>query len=462
LNWTVADIAKATGGLLLAGDPTVKIRAISTDTRRIAPGDCFVALRGDRFDGHDFVVAALDRGARAVLVDRSLDLGARTGALIRVDDTLRALGELARAHRARFAIPVVGITGSNGKTSTKEMLAAILGQNRSILKNPGNFNNLIGVPLTLLELEESHEAAVIEMGINVPGEMARLVEIAAPTLGLITNIHPAHLEGLGSTAGILAEKGALWRGLGAAGVAVVNGDDEALVAFARDLQVRQVTFSTTSAEADVHLVESPRISADGIDLRLRAAGQTLALRLPLLGGHQALNALAAAACAHALQVPLQAIRSGLEAYRPVAQRMARIDLPDGTHLIDDTYNANPKSIMAAVDAIEAVRGEHPLILVLGGMKELGPQAAELHRQVGRHLAKVGPALLVTYGEFGSEYLAGAREQAGAGFWGRHAESHAEALDILRQRWIPGAWVLVKGSRSMTMEKVVEGLRGGGK
>ena len=234
---TVAKLAEDVGGEILSGDPGAQVGAISTDTRNISPGACFIALPGENHDGHAFVADAIRKGAGAVIVSEcsafSLDTPA---AVIRVGDTLYALGELARRHRMRFDIPVIAVSGSNGKTSTKEMIAAILDRTRKVLKNRGNFNNLIGLPLTLLELSEEHSVAIVEMGINVPGEMERLAQIGSPTVAIITNVHPAHLEGLESLEGVMEEKGKLWKSMGTDGIAVVNLDDPMLSHFAEQIK----------------------------------------------------------------------------------------------------------------------------------------------------------------------------------------------------------------------------------
>ncbi|MCL5406270.1 MAG: Mur ligase family protein, partial [Deltaproteobacteria bacterium] len=248
----VATLAGDAGGRVLSGDQGTTIRAVCTDTRRIEPGDCFIALRGENHDGHAFVADAVKKGADAVIVSEEVSVhpGA-SAAVIRVSDTLFALGEIARRHRMRFDMPVIAVSGSNGKTSTKEMVAAILSRTRKVLKNTGNFNNLIGLPLTLLGLNGEHGAAVVEMGINVPGEMERLARIGSPTVAVITNIHSAHLEGLGSLDRIMEEKGRLWQSLGREGVAVVNLDDPMLSRFAEGIKARKITFSSVDAAGDV-------------------------------------------------------------------------------------------------------------------------------------------------------------------------------------------------------------------
>lgn len=462
MQWTVAQIVDAVRGRLMAGDPALPVGAISTDTRSLRRSDCFLALAGERFDGHDFIPAAVEKGAVVVLVASGRGEGAvRAGsvAVVEVDDTLYALGELARTHRARYSIPVAGITGSNGKTSTKELLAAILEHRHGILKNRGNLNNLIGVPLTLLTMDPTHEAAVIEMGINVPGEMARLVEIAGPTLGLITNIQPAHLEGLGSLDGILKEKGRLWDALDAEGIAVVNLDDQRLRAYSKRLTARTVTCSVRDPEAGVRVVGEIESDEHSTRFRMVLGTETVPVVLSAVGIHYVRNALAAAAAAWALGEPGEAISAGLAEYRPVGQRMQIRHMEDGRVLIDDTYNANPESMLAAVRTALAICRGRPCIAVLGEMRELGADSAALHRELGRRIGAMGLSGLITLGELAAKIGEGAVEAGMKPAACRHAKSHDQAVEWLLERKIDASWILVKGSRGMTMERVVEGMLG---
>lgn len=459
-HWTAAELAGASGGEILFGNPDARIGAISTDTRRIAPGDCFIALAGETHDGHAFVADALSKGAGAAVVSEwSGGAPAAQSVVIRVRDTLRALGEIARFHRLRFDIPVVAVSGSNGKTSTKEMAAAILGRSRKVLKNRGNFNNLIGLPLTLLELSAGHDIAIVEMGINVPGEMDRLARIGSPTVGIITNVHPAHLEGLESLDRIMEEKGKLWRALGTDGLAVVNLDDPRLARFAETLETRRITFSAVNPAADVS-VASPVLVTEGqtrFSIRFRDA--EIPVTLPAMGAHHARNALAAAAAALGTGATAEDVRAGLAAFEPVGQRMQCLRLRNGSVVVDDTYNANPGSLMAAVEAVRAACGGKPFAAVLGEMRELGPESASLHFDAGKRIGAAKPSLLVALGQMGSEILRGAQAAGMDASLCFHAQTHAEAVAFLRERIPEQAWVLVKGSRAMGMERVVEGLTG---
>jgi UDP-N-acetylmuramoyl-tripeptide--D-alanyl-D-alanine ligase len=459
MNWTIATLLDATRGRLLQGELELPVLRINTDSRQAQTGDAFVPLVGETFDGHDFIAGAVARGVTAVLLqaDRAIPAIPHGTAVIAVPDTLRALGNLARAWRLQHRVSVVGITGSNGKTSTKEMLTRILEQSLSVLKNRGNFNNLVGVPLTLLELQPHHGVAVVEMGINVPGEMAQLVDIARPDVGLITNIQPAHLEGLRSPDDILLEKGRLWQTLPSEGLAVINRDDERLCALAQTLTVRKLSYSMRDASAEVHVVGAVHLDAGGSRFRLALGEELVEITLPVLGIHQAQNGVAAAAVAYGLGVTGAAIAAGLALHQPVSQRMQVYQLADGTNLVNDTYNANPMSMVAALQAVAAVRRERPIVAVLGEMRELGSSSAELHRQVGRQIGELGLERLITLGDLATEIGWGAQEVGMPPSACHHVASHTEAIALLKENWPKGAWIVVKGSRGMRMEKVVEGI-----
>ncbi|MFZ2446768.1 MAG: UDP-N-acetylmuramoyl-tripeptide--D-alanyl-D-alanine ligase [Syntrophobacteraceae bacterium] len=459
--WTPAILAGATGGKILSGNPEAPIDTISTDTRGIAPGHCFIALAGETHDGHAFVADAVGKGAGAVIVSewREGPLP-RDCAVIMVDDTLAALGGIARFHRLRFEVPVIAVSGSNGKTSTKEMIAAIFGQGRKVLKNKGNYNNLIGLPLTLLELNEEHRMAVVEMGINVPGEMERLARIGSPDAGVITNVHPAHLLGLESLDRIVEEKGALWKSLRPDGLAVVNLDDPRLSKFAAGIKARKITYSLKDPSADVGLAGQIVVSEGGTSFRLAYGGAAIPVTIPTMGMHHAQNALAAAAAAFGMGATADEVRSGLAAYEPIKQRMQCIRLANGCVVIDDTYNANPGSLMAAVEAVVAACPGKPFVAVLGEMRELGPESPSLHFDAGRKIGAVKPSLLVTLGEMGAEIVKGAGAAGVDAALCFHARSHEEAVAYLRRSLPECAWILVKGSRSMAMERIVEGITRG--
>ena len=445
-----ATAARAVHGRMLGAN--VRFARVATDTRRLAPGDLFVAIKGERFDGHDFVGAAFERGAAAALVaaDRA---GALSGNLVAVPDPLAALGELAAHWRARFAGPLIVVVGSNGKTTVKEMLAAILRAHYGeahVLATEGNFNNAIGLPLTLLRLRDEHEVAAIELGMNHAGETAELAAIAQPTVALINNAQREHQEFMRSIAQVAAEHAALIGALPAGGTAVLNADDPSIdvwrvAAHARP-GVRVIEFALDHPAA-IHL-RGEGAPAGGPMAFATPAGDAAA-RLAAPGRHNVSNALAAAAAAHAIGVPLGAIVRGLEVFRPVTGRLATLQSGAGATVIDDTYNANPDSVRVAVDVLGAA--PRPRWLVLGDMGEVGASGPEFHREVGAYARNAGVDRLLTVGALAAESAAA---------FGEGAE-HFATVDALAAHLAAtaraGTTVLVKGSRFMRMERVVAAL-----
>ena len=462
MPWTVQDIMDATGGELVAGDRSQRFSAISIDSRRISAPDLFVAIRGEVHDGHRFIPDVLDRGVRGLVVDRS-----RVGKLpselrqtpriacVAVADTTRALGDLGAYHRRRSRVSVIAITGSNGKTSTRRMAAEILSKRFTVLEPVKNLNNQIGVPLTLFELAPQHEWAVLEFGTNRPGEIARLAEICAPNVGLITNIGPAHLEGLGSLDGVLSEKGALLAGLAPGGRAVLNADDPRLRRLAGECGAETLLFGLAADAA----VRADRVeeTSRGIDFELALPGQRAAVHLNAHGCFMVHNALAAAALGQLLGLSCEDIRRGLEDFTPVQGRMSVSTLPGGIHLIDDTYNANPASMGAAIATLNHLRGDARGLLVIGDMRELGPASAASHRDLGMRAARTGVFKLLACGDFAAAVAAGARE-GGMAPTDIVTGSQADIGEVLKRELRSGDWVLVKGSRAMGMETVVNIIR----
>jgi UDP-N-acetylmuramoyl-tripeptide--D-alanyl-D-alanine ligase len=451
-------LVQAVGGEV-KGAPAARwtLSGLATDTRTLAPGDLFVALRGEHFDGNDFIDDAIARGASAVVCARGRALPREGVAFVEVADTLRALGDIAAAHRRLFALPLVAITGSNGKTTTKELLRSILdvafGAGH-VLANPGNLNNLIGLPLTLVKLEHAHHAAVLEMGMNAPGEIARLTEIAMPTVGLITSVGAAHLEGLGSIEGVANAKGELFAGLSRNAVAVVNLDDPWVVRMAERFAGRKVSFGR-NGDVRVDCVEP--LAIDRTRFHLVCDRGAAVVEIPLGGRHNVSNALAAAAAALAIDVGLDAIAEGLRCATPPPMRLSVERLANGVSLVNDAYNANPSSLRAALEAMADLAPER-LIVVLGEMLELGPRSAELHTAAGADVAATRPALLCTMGGHAGDVRSGA---ASAGLHPESivvAETHDAAAEAVANAWRTEDIVLVKGSRGAQMERVVEALR----
>ncbi|MDR1423254.1 MAG: UDP-N-acetylmuramoyl-tripeptide--D-alanyl-D-alanine ligase [Azoarcus sp.] len=430
-----------------------RFSCVGTDSRAIVPGQLFVALRGDRFDGHDFIDAALKDGAAAVMVDARWEAEhpASTAIRLTVDDTRRALGTLAAGWRARFAIPLVGITGSNGKTTVKEMTAAILrawaGDDDAVLATGGNFNNDIGLPLTLLRLTAQHKAAVLEMGMNHPGEIAYLTNLARPTVALVNNAQRAHLEGMGTLAEVAREKGCIYDGLGEKGVAVVNADDPyAAVWLAGNAGREIVTFGIKNA-ATVH--GRAAVHGLGAQLMLDTRWGDAECELNVPGEHNVTNALAAAAACLAAGVPLAAVTRGLASYGGTHGRLQRRQGPQGALILDDTYNANPDSVRAGIDVLAQMPGA--TFLVLGDMGEVGETSAQAHDEVGGYAKSKGIGALYTLGTMS--------EVAGRNFGegGLHFGSVESLVAALVPRLEANATVLVKGSRFMRMERVADAL-----
>lgn len=447
----LAEAARATGGAF--SGPDVEFVAVGTDTRALQRGALFVALKGPRFDGHNFVRQALEAGAGAALVDATVSneaLGVSADApLLRVADPLKALGALAAHWRSKFDLPLIGVTGSNGKTSVKEMIAAILrshtGSVESVLATEGNLNNDIGVPLMLLRLRTTHRYAVIEMGMNHPGEIAYLTRLARPTVALVNNAQAAHLEGMGSVEAVAREKGSIYEGLSGDGIAVINAD-ETYADLWRGLnsgrRVIEFGLEHPAAVSGSHV-----LLADGARLEIRLPEATIAVHLQVSGMHNARNALAASAAAIAAGVPAAAIQHGLEHFRGVKGRLQRKAVLHGATLIDDTYNANPGSMRAAIDVLAHQPGKK--ILVLGDMGELGAEAAALHAEIGAYARERGIDCLFCLGDM-SRHCAQA-----FGANARHFERIQELLADLENQLGPEATVLVKGSRFMQMERVVK-------
>ncbi len=440
----LSQLARVTGGRLEGADATFS--GVSTDTRTLAAGELFVCLRGPNFDGHEFIDAAVEKGATGALVEQV------TQALpcVVVPDALRALADFAAAWREAFHIPVVAVTGSNGKTTVKELLASILRTRGPVLATRGNLNNQIGLPLTLLGLDAQHAAAVVEMGTNGPGEIALLARIAHPDVAIVTNASRAHLEGLGTVEAVAEEKGALFSALANGGVAVVNADDPHAPLWRQLAGTRRRLEFGLEAAADVTVRPgSLEMDADGSRFVLLAPQGHLPVHLPLPGRHNVMNALAAAAAAFAVGFSVEDVAAGLEQARAVPGRLQTRALAGGSVVVDDTYNANPASLHAAVDWATTVH--EPVWLVLGDMKELGPGGREYHAEAGRHARAAGVARLFAVGEL----AAVAAHEFGDG---AHAYADVTALiEDLQASMEAGVMILVKGSRSMRMERVVAAL-----
>lgn len=457
----VADAVRWTGGRLVRGSGEVVLSGVAIDSRAVMPGHLFVAIVGPNHDGHRFADAAVRDGAAALLVAEGNPLDdAIEDALpvIEVTDTTTALGELAAGHRALFDGPVIAITGSSGKTTTKEMCGAILAAAGPCLKTEGNLNNEFGLPLTLLRRETADQRAVVELGMNHRGEIARLALIARPNVALVTNIGLAHVEFLGSREEIAQEKGDLYAALPKDGIAVANRDDPLASRQAERGGRRIISYSCGSAAADVR-ASSARFLPEGRHaFEIETPAGRSSVRVTGLGDTTVTNATAAAAAALAAGVSLECITVGLAAYHPPAGRMSPHRLPGGATVIDDSYNANPGSMRASLETLAQLRRGGRGIAVLGDMGELGEETDNAHRDTGRWVAELGIDFLYTLGDRAEQVVAAAVSAGMDPTRAKRVSDSAEASSAVQQHLEPHDWVLIKGSRAMRLERVVEALR----
>ncbi|MEJ2402355.1 MAG: UDP-N-acetylmuramoyl-tripeptide--D-alanyl-D-alanine ligase [Xanthomonadales bacterium] len=423
-----------------ASDRDLEIRSIVADSRKAGEGALFAALPGERVDGHDFAAAAVEAGAAALLVARRLDL--EVPQLV-VDNVLEALGRIGRLVRERLDPVVVGITGSNGKTTVKEMVASILRLEGPVLATEGNYNNELGLPLTLFRLQPKHRYAVLEMGASKLHDIAYLAGIGRPDVGLVNNIAPAHLEGFGSIEGVARTKGEMFGALPAGGCAVMNADEPWGELWREQNGADRVLTFGTAPDADV------RVEATADGCRLITAAGACDVALPLPGSHNHMNAAAATAVALALDIDMDIIRRGLEKVVPVPGRLNLLHTTAGWTVIDDSYNANPASLYSALQVLASLAGER--WLVLGDMKELGAGSRKMHREVGENAAVMGVRRLFAIGDMAADAV----DAFGPG--GSHFADKQELAAALRREIHSGVNCLVKGSRSMGMEDVVEAL-----
>jgi UDP-N-acetylmuramoyl-tripeptide--D-alanyl-D-alanine ligase len=459
---TTAELATLTQGRLLAGAPDRRIERISIDSRSLSEGDLFIAIRGDRFDGHEFVTAALAAGAAGAVVTKApaapeAGHGRPAPVFLQVADTTRALQDIAREVRRRSGSKVVAITGSAGKTTTKELTAAFLAAQYRVFRNKGNLNNHIGLPLSLLELRTRPEVAVVELGMNHPGEISRLVGIAEPDVRVWTNVGDAHLGFFASADAIADAKGEILEGARPSDLLVANADDPRVMARTSIFAARTITFGL-SARADVRATAVQHRGLDGVAATVTTPHGQMQLSTPLLGLGNLSNVLAATAVAAELGVALDAIAERAAAMRPAAHRGALLRLPGGVTLIDDSYNSSPAALKQSLATVAAATGSARKIAVLGEMLELGAHATRLHRECGRAAAEAGLDLLITVGSDPAKQLADAARAAGLPDANvMHEATSAEAAELAFKRVRPGDLVLVKGSRGIRTDIVVERL-----
>ena len=438
-------LAGNTQGKLLG--PDVNYTGLSIDSRSIKPHELFIAIRGEKFDGHNFIELAKQRGAAGAVVDHVIETDLP---LVVVQDTPKSLGELAKQHRREFSIPIIALTGSCGKTTTKEMVRSILAEVGPVLTNFKNFNNDIGLPLTLLNLTTQHCYAVIEMGANHAGEIEYLTHITQPNVALITNIGPAHLQGFGSIAGVAQAKAEIFSGLVKNGVAIINADDK----FADTLRKKCVPFRVVRfglSDATDFFATNIQMDVDGKASFLLhfPNGKEMMISLSLPGQHHVLNALAAAAAASQVGIELSFIKSGLEKMQPVPGRVIVSKTKIGATLIDDSYNANPSSVAVALKLLAHYSGQR--IFVMGDMGELGQNAVDYHRQIGQIAKELNIDDVYTCGDLSKETAKAFGANA------KHYPNHQELILALKPRLQENVTILIKGSRSAQMEKVAAAL-----
>ena len=447
--FTPAEVLAATKGKCLTPGTAAKFAGVATDTRNLAAGSLFVALSGERFDGHDFIEAAVRQGAAGIVASCEPAGVPSAVAVFLVPDTRLAYQDLARFHRCRFQMPVIAVTGSNGKTSTKDMIAAVLSTQRNILKTEANFNNEIGLSQTLLKIGPEHEAVVVEMGMRGLGEIAGLAATARPTVGVVTNVGETHLERLGSVENIAAAKAELVQALPMEGIAILNGDDVHVLAMRQKTNARVMTYGI-GPDLDVQAINL-HYSAQGVSFDCRAKQATVAITLPVPGIHNVYNALAAIAVALELGVGLEAAARGLATFEPGKMRLNIRNYGDIT-VIDDTYNASPLSMAAAIDVLATVAKGRKLAAI-GDMLELGAAAPAAHEKVGRQLAAAGVEAVLALGDMARMAAETARDHGVAMV--AACPDHQTAIQLLRKILLPGDTLLLKGSRGMTMEKLLD-------
>lgn len=453
---TIGEIEKAAGATLVRGRPESTVEGVSTDTRTLKKDELFVALKGESFDGHDFVDKAISGGAAAVLVEtgRAGEKYPGEAAVLGVTDTLTALGDVAADYRSRFSMPFVGITGSNGKTTTKEMVAHVLKSQGTVVAAKKSFNNFIGLPLTIFEVVPDAVAVVLEMGTSARGEITRLCEIGRPQIGLITNIGPTHLEKLKSIEGVAAAKAELLEGLPKDGTAILNADDKWCRKLYRiaERKGKLVTFGT-SADADIRAADVHQ-DTEGLSF---VTSEHVRVELSVPGRHNVANALAAIAVCRRLGMNMKDVAEGLAGFTGVAMRMEPVRV-GGLTVINDTYNANPVNMAAALDEFKRYRTSGTRHFACADMLELGEQSAELHRELGERIAESDIDRLWL---FGSEVKATRTAAIEAGFdagaivlSNNYKRFETRLLEGLNE----GDVVLLKGSRGMRLERVLEALR----
>lgn len=461
-DFTLGEILQATKGRLLRGKNVV-FAGISTDSRTIKPGQLFIPLLGLNYDGHHFINEAKNKGAKGSLLLNlvkdtiGISNDDRSFVLIGVDDTLSSLQEIASFHRQRFQLEVLAITGSTGKTTCKEMIYAILSTQFRTLRSEGNLNNVIGLPITLLQLDSNHQIAVLELGMNLPGEIDRMAEIASPSMGVITNIGPAHLQFLYSLKGVMEAKAELIPHIRPEGKLIVNADDPWMLELSQRARCPVLTFGL-NPEAHFHAINIKSLGAKGFTFHLKTPSDQIEMFLPVIGLHNIMNALTAIAVANSLELDLGQIKECLSSFRPVKGRLELIELPNGLTLLNDSYNANPKSMAHALETLAEIKEQRRTIAVLGDMLELGEISQDAHLKTGELVAKICVDYLVTVGELAQGIAEGALKVGFASSQLYRCSDRDEASRVLLTIAKSGDLVLLKASRKIGLDRLVASLR----
>ncbi len=456
-SWTLGQVIIATGGRLLSGSSTAVFRSVSTDTRTIKPGDLFLALVGENFDGTSFVEQAVKKGAAGVVVSKEFKTNLSIPVIL-VSDSMTALGNLAAYRRSMLkGLNVMAITGSSGKTTVKDITAEIMQNCGNVIKTTGNFNNLVGLPLSLLPANYHHDYAVLEMGMNAPGEIARLTEIADPDVACINNIQAAHLEGLGDINGVAQAKGELFAGCRSSTTLVVNQDDAMVRRLVKNVKTEKITFGRRK-DAFVRATHVYKRGSAGMSFTLHIGSDKMRVRINQIGDHNVINSLAASALAYGAGAGLADIASGLEAYTPAENRLGQVTMQCGLRVVNDSYNANPSSMKAALATANDIKQEGKVVAVLGDMLELGDYSIEAHAQVGKHAALCKVDYLLCVGDFSEEIVKAAKKNNLTG-QAHHYSSKADLEKSIETLWqkgqiMPNDLVLLKGSRGMRMEELL--------
>lgn len=454
------EIERVTRASVLSRGREELVTSVCIDSRSIRPGDLFIAIKGPHFDGHDFIDDAVRKGAIGVVMGRGPLHGRQWKDVwaLQVNDTVEALGDIAAAWRKKCDIVCIGITGSNGKSTTKEMIAAGLASFRKVIKTDGNFNNLIGLPLQVLRDLDNYEVAVLEMGMNAKGEIRRLTEIASPDIGVITNVNPAHLEKLHTVENVAMAKGELFETMRQDGTVIINSEDPWCMELGRRYGGKRITFGMQN-DCDVRFGRMMSEGLERTDLTFYVKGREYSMRLPVPGVHNVMNALAAISVGVALKIAIPIMITGIERFSAMKMRMERIQLPNGVQVVCDCYNANPSSMLAALRTVSVAKRAGRFIAVLGEMLELGESAAEKHRELGENAAGFGVNKLFVIGEHARDVVAGAVSKG-------MAACDAVAIpdmDRMKREVLSeirtGDVVLIKGSRGMKMEEIAEHLKG---